>query len=119
VHVLRAIVALLVLVLALAACGSGEGEGPAASPSTRSVTLTADQAAVITFTGGRYRFTWDAGSCSDFAIRLEPTAGGEPLVVPVSGGQGSSEIDVPAFEARVERSGTCSSAGHTVTIEKL
>ena len=32
---------------------------------------------------------------------------------------GTAEIDVPAVEARVERTGTCGGANHTVTIEKL
>jgi hypothetical protein len=115
---IRLPLAALALLLAIAACGSGEGG--AASPSTRSVTLTPDQAAVINFTGGRYRFTWDAGSCADFTISLAPTAGGDPIVVPVSGKTGSSEIDVPAIEARVERAGNCSApADHRVTIEKL
>jgi hypothetical protein len=74
---------------------------------------------VITFTGGRYRFTWDAASCSDYHIRLAPTAGGDPLEVPVAAVTGTVEIDVPAGEARVERTGTCNGANHTLTIEKL
>ena len=114
---IQALLVAFVLAMALAACGSGEGGGGSASP--RSVTLTAEQAAVITFTGGRYRFTWDAGTCPDFAISLAPTAGGDPIVVPVSAPQGTAEIDVPAVEARVERTGNCGGANHTVTIEKL
>ena len=114
---IRVLLAASVVVVALAACGSGEGG--AASPSPRSVTLTADQAAVITFTGGRYRFTWDAGSCTNFAISLAPSAGGDPIAVPVSAPTGSAEIDVPALEARIERKGTCATPDHTVTIEKL
>ena len=111
------IAGVLLLAVVLVACGSGEGGAASASP--RSVTLTAEQAAVITFTGGRYRFTWDAGTCPDFAIRLAPTAGGDPIVVPVSAPTGTAEIEVPAVVARVERTGNCGGANHTVTIEKL
>jgi hypothetical protein len=109
--------ALAAIAVALSIALSGCGSDAPASP--RSVTLSADQAAVITFTGGRYRFTWDAGTCPDFAIRLDPTAGGDPIVVPVSAPQGTIEVDVPAVEARVERTGNCGGANHTVTIEKL
>lgn len=107
--------ALLLLALVASGCSFGDASGSGRS----SVTLEQHQAAVITFTGGRYRFTWDAPECAGFFIRLAPTGGGSPVEVPVDRAAGSAEIDVPAFEATVERGAKSACSRHTVRIDKL
>ncbi len=110
--------ALIGLVLALVVVGGCTFEDTEPT-RPRSVTLDATQAAEIDFTGGRYRFTWDAGDCTGFYIRIVPLGGGTAIEVPVTAATGTTEIDIPAIKAGVDRGGTCPSGKHTVTIERL
>ncbi len=111
---MRALTTLLLAAVLLAGCANN------ASPSLpRSVTLEANQAAVIDFQGGRYRFTWDASGCTGFFIRIVPKDGSPTIEVPVSSATGTIEIDVRPVNADLNRGGNCPSGNHTVTIERL
>ena len=111
---MRLLTTLLLAAVLIAGCSGN------ASPSLqRRVTLEANEAAVIDFQGGRYRFTWDASDCTGFFIRIVPKDGSPAIEVPVASSTGTVEIDVPAVNADLNRGGTCPSGNHTVTIERL
>ena len=111
---MRALTTLLLAAVLMVGCS-----GNAAPSAARSVTLQANQAAVIEFQGGRYRFTWDAADCTGFFIRIAPKDGSASIEVPVTTPKGTVDIDIPAVNADVNRGGTCPGGNHTVTIERL